>query len=624
MNFRKRQEQKNKTTWPQCLGGILLFLFAGCSPSKQKVDLIVHNATIYTVDSAFSTAQSFAVKDGKFIAVGTNDAIMNTYEATETVDASGQFVYPGFIDSHCHFYEFGRGTQQADLTGTTSFEDVLERLEYFYDRNPVSVDTTGEKWLIGRGWDQNDWKIKEFPDREKLDSLFPHTPVFIERIDGHAALANTAALQLAGITAETKIAGGVIGITAKPDGAKGTGAWRMQNADGRPIHRNGYVTMPNGILIDNAVELVRKVIPKPTKEDIKNALLTAQSRCFAVGLTTVDDAGLEKNIIDNMDALHKNGELKMRIYAMLTDNKENADYYLARGPYKTDRLNVRSFKYYADGALGSRGACLLQPYSDRPNESGFLLNTPEHFADGARAMIESGFQMNTHCIGDSAVHLIAMQYKLRIAIKGLSKNLKPVDPHEDFSKRWRIEHFQVTTKEDLKFLADLPEGYIVPSVQPTHATSDMYWAEERLGKERMKYAYAYNDLLKAAGKIALGTDFPVEKINPLYTFYAAVARKDLKGFPEGGFQMENALSREDALRGMTIWGAYANFEEKEKGSIEVGKFADFILLNTDIMKCQIDLVPHAKLRATYVNGEKVLEIITIAEKKNNPKTSKTL
>ena len=365
------------------------------------------------------------------------------------------------------------------------------------------------------------------------------------------------------------------------------------------------LSIPSGILVDNAVDLIKTKIPKPSKESIKQSLLAAQKDCFAVGLTTVDDAGLEKNIVDNIDELQKSGELKMRIYAMLTDNKENAEHYLKAGKYKTDRLNVRSFKFYADGALGSRGACLLQPYTDKSEGRGFLLSTPEHFDSAAVLLRENNFQMNSHCIGDSAVRLIINIYQQRIFEYLTRKNVIP----SENSSRWRIEHFQVTTEVDIAYLnAGCSSGMdIIPSVQPTHATSDMYWAKDRLGPERVKYAYAYNDLLKAAGMLAIGTDFPVENINPMYSFYAAVARKDLKGFPEGGFQIENALSRENTLRGMTIWGAYANFEEKEKGSIEIGKFADFVIMENDIMKCNIDDVPKTKVVYTFLNGEKVYE-----------------
>jgi predicted amidohydrolase YtcJ len=557
----------------------LIFLYS-CS-GKQKADLILHNAIIYTVDSTFSNAQSFAVKDGKFIAIGSNEEILSKYEAKDIIDAEGKAVYPGIIDSHCHFYGYGEGLQQVNLVGTRSFEEVIDRVVKYSKENPNA------KWIIGRGWDQNDWTVKEYPKRYMLDKLFPSTPVFIERIDGHAALANAEALRKAGIMTSTRINGGVIELDMITEEKGGEYQWTEGNDNSEIKHLKYPVTMPSGILIDNAVELVKKAIPKPTKDNIKASLLAAQKNCFAVGLTTVDDAGLEKNIVEAIDEFQKNGELKMRIYAMLTDNKENENHYLKKGPYKTDRLNVRSFKYYGDGALGSRGACLLQPYSDKPEERGFLLSKPEHFDSAAIKMIDHGFQMNTHCIGDSAV-------KLMMNINGR------FSPENNSIHRWRIEHAQVFDKTDLPYF-----NTFIPSVQPTHATSDMYWAKDRLGDERVKYAYAYNELLKAAGMIALGTDFPVENINPMYTFYAAVARKDLKGFPEGGFQMENALSRENTLRGMTIWGAYANFEEKEKGSIEKGKLADFVILNKDIMKCEIDSVPGVKVICTYINGEKV-------------------
>jgi predicted amidohydrolase YtcJ len=547
-------------------------IFFSCS-HKEQADLIVHNAVVYTVDSAFSNAQSFAVKDGKFLAVGTNDEILNKFDAKEIIDAEGKAVYPGFIDSHCHFYGYGKGLQEVELVDTKSFDEVIQKVIKYESTlySPV-VEYSDAKWIIGRGWDQNDWGgTKEFPDNKKLDSLFPNEPVFLQRVDGHAALVNSEALRRAKITVDTKVSGGVIEI------------------------KNNKLT---GILVDNAVDLVTNVFPAPTKKDIKASLLAAQKNCFAVGLTTVDDAGLEKKIIDEMDALQKSGELKMRVYAMLTDNKENMDYYLKTGPYKTDRLNVCSFKFYADGALGSRGACLIKPYSDKPEQQGFLLSKPEHY-DSAAVMISKKFQMNTHCIGDSSVRLI-----LHLFYNTPLRNA-----------RWRIEHFQVTTANDILSLKDdlssnlTKDGNntLIPSIQPTHATSDMYWAKDRLGAERVKYAYAYNDLLKAAGMLALGTDFPVENISPFYTFYAAVARKDLKGFPEGGFQMENALSRENTLRGMTIWGAYANFEEKEKGSIEAGKFADFIILDNDIMKTDIIKVPTTKVIRTFVNGQCVYQ-----------------
>lgn len=602
---------KNSVKLPfLCLSVLKIFLLVSlmsCS-SKQQVDLIVHNAVIYTVDSTFSNAQSFAVKDGKFLAIGSNDEILNKYEAKETIDAEGKAVYPGLIDSHCHFYGYGEGLQELDLVGTKSFEEVIQKVvEYAKTLPSPDGEGSGERpWIIGRGWDQNDWDVKEYPTRYELEKLFPNTPVFLERVDGHAAIANGVALKKAKIGIDTKISGGIIEVDliTKEEGEKYD--WLKFEFGGETKAIHYPLSISSGILVDNAVDLVKNVIPKPNKESIKNSLLAAQKNCFEVGLTTVDDAGLEKNIVDNIDELQKSGELKMRIYAMLTDNKENLDFYLKAGPYKTDRLNVRSFKYYADGALGSRGACLLKPYTDKPEGQGFLLSKKEHFDSAAYALLTNyRFQMNTHCIGDSAVHFLQNIYKKHTTDLIVRQNLTT---NNFYNLRWRIEHFQVTTTEDIKLLSEIAKrGNLIPSIQPTHATSDMYWAKDRLGPERVKYAYAYNDLLKAAGMLALGTDFPVENINPMYTFYAAVARKDLKGFPEGGFQMENALSRENTLRGMTIWGAYANFEEKEKGSIEVGKFADFVILENDIMKCEIDKVPKTKVIYTFVNGEKVYE-----------------
>jgi hypothetical protein len=542
-----------------CLSGkwlfavISLLLFSCSSPQKEKADLIVHHAVVYTVDSSFSTAESFAVKDGKIIAVGTNDSILAKYEG-EKLDAQGKAVFPGFIDAHCHFYGYGKGLNQVDLVGTKSFDEVLQRVVEF------SKTKKGE-WILGRGWDQNDWDSKEFPDRKKLDSLFPDTPVFLKRVDGHGLLVNSEALHRANITEETKVDGGIVEV------------------------KNGKLT---GILVDNAVDLVASKIPSASKPEAKAALLAAQKNCFAVGLTTVDDAGLDKQIVDLMDEMQKNNELKMRVYAMLSDNKENLDYYLEHGIYKTERLNVRSFKFYGDGALGSRGACLLEDYSDKNGWKGFLLSKPDYYKEMAKKMFEKGFQMNTHCIGDSSDRYLLNVYGHTLGDKN--------------EKRWRIEHAQVISQSDFKKFQDYS---VIPSVQSTHATSDMYWAKDRLGEERVKGAYAYKNLLHSFGMVALGTDFPVEDINPMYTFYAAVARKDLKGFPKEGFQMENALTREETLKGMTTWAAYANFEEKEKGSIEKGKLADFVILDKDIMKINIDEVPNVKVVYTFVNGEKV-------------------
>lgn len=527
---------------------IVTLLLGACGP--QKVDLIVTNATIYTVDNNFSVAEAFAVHNGKFVEVGTTQDILEKYISNDIVDAQGQTVIPGIIDAHCHFYRFGLQQQKVSLEGTKSYEEVLERLVSFQKEK----NTT---YITGRGWDQNDWEVKEFPTKEKLDALFPNTPVAIRRVDGHALLVNQAAIDLAGLTKDTPVSGGEI------------------------IIKNGEMT---GVLIDAAMNFIK--IPEPTYQESVDGLLDAQRIAFSYGLTTVDDAGIEKETVELIDSLHKTGELKMRVYAMISASQKNLDYFIKKGIYKTDRLHVRSFKVYGDGALGSRGAAMRKSYSDRENHFGALIFPPERYEEIAKQIAASDFQMNTHAIGDSANTWVLKVY--REALKDAK------------DRRWRNEHAQIISPEDFDLFSN-----VIPSVQPTHATSDMYWAEDRIGKERMKGAYAFKDLLNAYGKVALGTDFPVEKVNPFLTFYAATVRKDTDNYPEGGFQMENALSREETLKGMTLWAAYSNFEEYEKGSIEPGKFADFVFLNQNIMTVEDTKLPETKAVATYINGQKV-------------------
>ncbi|HEY9184395.1 MAG TPA: amidohydrolase family protein [Salegentibacter sp.] len=532
---------------------LLVFLNSCNSEEKESVDLLVYNAKVYTVNPDFETAEAFVVKNGKFLETGTTNALREKYKANENLDVGGKAVFPGFIDAHAHFFGLGLQQQKVDLTGTKSFEEVVERIVAFQEERNAD-------FITGRGWDQNDWEAKEFPVKDTLDQLFPDTPVAITRIDGHALLANQAALDLAGITSETPFEGGDI------------------------EQKNGKLT---GILVDNPMELIGDAQPAPSREEQITALLEAQEICFSYGLTTVDDAGINKSTVELIDSLQQAGELKIRIYAMLSNTDENLDYYLDKDPIKSDRLNVRSVKFYGDGALGSRGAALKEEYSDRPGHFGALLSSPEDFKKTAERVAKSKFQLNTHAIGDSANYLVLETYD------------KLLQNGED--RRWRIEHSQVIDEEDFKYFSK----NIIPSVQPTHATSDMYWAEDRLGEDRIKGAYAYKKLLDQAGVLPLGTDFPVEKVSPFLTFYAATARQDTNQFPEDGFMKEQALSREETLKGMTIWAAYANFEEEEKGSIEAGKFADFIILDKDIMEIEEKDIPGVEVLETYVNGEKV-------------------
>lgn len=532
---------------------LLMLAFASCK-FRQKVPLVVHHAKIYTVDDKFNVAEAMAISDGKIVAIGTNDDILKEYEGEEELNAAGKTILPGFIDAHCHFTGYATDMWKCNLVGTTSFNDVITAITTYSKSAPM-------EWLYGRGWDQNKWDVKEFPSKEKLDSLFPNRPVFLKRVDGHAALANQKALDMAKITAATTIAGGSIEL------------------------KNGKLT---GILIDNAMGLVEKVIPPISDDLAKKYFNDAQNICFALGLTGVHDCGISDHTVDLIDAEQKAGNLKMKIYAMLSDNAEYYDKWIAKGIYKTDLLTVGGFKLYGDGALGSRGACLLQDYADKPGWKGFLLSDPAHFKAIAAKLANTKFQMCTHAIGDSGNREILKIYAE--ALKG--KN----------DKRWRIEHAQVIDAADFDLFGS---NNIIPSVQPTHATSDMYWADKRLGTERIKTAYAYKRLLLQNGWMPLGTDFPVEDISPFKTFFAAVARQDSKGFPAGGFQMENALSREETLKGMTIWAAKAAFEEKEKGSLEKGKAADFIMLDTDLMTCETNKILKATVNQTYINGKAV-------------------
>ena len=534
----------------------IALLASSCQSKHEAVDLLVTNATVYTVDSAFSKAQAFAVRGGRFVAVGSTPDLQSRYQAARTVDARGQFIYPGFYDAHCHFYRYALGLRAANLVGATSWAETVGRVVRHRQQRPADA------WLAGRGWDQNDWPGQHFPTKDTLDALFPSVPVLLVRVDGHAALVNQKALDLAGVTAATPISGGIIGRDA-----------------------HGHLT---GLLVDNAVQLVAEHLPDPAPAEADALLLQGQRNCLAVGLTSLADAGLDHADIERLAALQQAGKLHLRLYAMLNPTPENKAYYLPRGPYFSDNLTICSFKIYADGALGSRGASLLAPYTDRPHESGFLLQKPEYYRSIAKELAATKFQMNTHAIGDSANQLL-------LDIYGAALRGQP-------DRRWRIEHAQVVSPPDMPKFG---RYHIVPSVQPTHATSDMYWAGERLGARRLPDAYAYKALLQQYGQVALGSDFPVEDINPLYGFHAAVSRQDARNYPAGGFQPENALTREQALRGMTTWAAHAGFEDKRKGQIKPGMLADFVVLNQDLMTAPNEQLHDLPVQQTWIGGRQV-------------------
>ena len=529
---------------------LLLLLIIFSLACEKKVDLVVHNARVYTSDDNYTNISSFVVDEGRFIEVG-GEELVEKYKSINTVNARGLPVFPGFIDSHCHLLSLGLKKFEVDLKGTKSFEEIIDKLKDYSSNKKLSV-------IRGAGWDQNDWDEKELPNKNVLDVLFPNIPVVLTRIDGHAMLVNQQAIDMAGITIETKSEGGEI------------------------VKHDGKLT---GVIIDRPMELIERIIPKYTRDEKIKALKSAEKICFENGITTVDEAGLIKSDILLIDSLHKSKLFDLRVYAMVANDKKSLDYFFKNGPIRKDFLNVSSIKVYADGALGSRGAALKKSYTDKKNHYGSIIISLDSIKKLAIRALNNGFQMNTHAIGDYANSEV-----LKIYNDILSSTSDP---------RWRIEHAQVISDDDFPNFNEK----IIPSVQPLHATSDMYWAEERLGKSRVKGAYAYKDLLDWSGRLALGTDFPVEDVNPIKTFYAAVSRKDLNQYPAGGYQSENALSRREALLGMTIWGAYANFEENLKGSITPGKYADFVILDRDIMEIETHRIPSARVVATILNGE---------------------
>jgi predicted amidohydrolase YtcJ len=535
---------------------LAIWLFNGNMQKKDKVDLIVTNGNIYTVDSSNTRVQAMAIHQGKIQAVGTNSFILESYEGSGVLDLKGKYIYPGFIDAHCHFYGYALGLQYFDLFGCRSFDEVLTRIK--------SAENQGSgKWIVGRGWDQNLWPGKSFPDNSRLNSLYPDIPVMLIRVDGHVVLANEAALLRAGIGQSNKFSDGQVEI------------------------KNGRLT---GILSETAADLMRETVPEPKGKELLDLLKKAEQQCFAVGLTTVSDAGLDYRQVMLIDSLQKSGQMEMQVYAMLTPNEKNISELVVKGPYITDRLVVRSIKIYADGSLGSRTAKLKRPYADATSATGIIVTSPDTISKLCQIAYKYGFQVNTHCIGDSANHLVLKQYAE--VLKGRN------------DLRWRIEHAQVVDPDDLHLFGAYS---VIPSVQATHATSDMKWAEERLGPVRIRGAYAYESLMQQNGWIANGTDFPIENISPILTFYAAVARKDQDGFPKGGYMMDNALTRGEALRSITIWAAKADFLEQTKGSLEVGKDADFIVLDQDLMDMNELQIPKTRVMNTFIRGKQVFQ-----------------
>ena len=533
--------------------------------TRTPADLIVTNARIYTVDEAHPRARALAVKDGKFLFAGSEREVMALRGPNTTmVDAAGHTIIPGMVDAHAHLLGLGEALDQVDLTGTRSYDEVVARVV------AAAKGQAAGKWIVGRGWDQNDWADTRFPTHEALTRALPNNPVYLTRVDGHAGLANAAAMRAAGVTAKT------------PDPRGG----RLErDASGAPT----------GVFVDNAQGIIERVIPPPTREDTRKALEMAIADAHRYGLVGIHDAGESRSTIDLMEEMAKAGALRFRLYVMISDDSAALAHYMSIGPRSglyDNHLWVRAIKLYADGALGSRGAALLEPYSDDPKNNGLLVSAPAHIEDVAERALASGFQVATHAIGDRGNRIVLDAYEA--ALKA----------HPTADHRFRIEHAQILNHDDIPRFAQLG---VIPSMQAVHQTSDMYWAGSRLGPGRLLGAYAWRSLLNTGVVVPNGSDFPVESDNPLFSFHSAVSRQDADNWPTGGWMPEQRMTRTEALESMTIWPAYAAFQEQIMGSITPGKLADFVILDRDIMTVPERDILGTSVLATYIGGKAVYE-----------------
>ncbi len=530
----------------------------------RKIDLVVSARRIITLDPALPQAESMAVDSGRILALGSRAEIGEAFSPRRRLEFGEGIVYPGFMDPHCHFLSYGLILQRAWLFEACSWEETVALLASHRDRLLASVSGGSGAggaplWIQGRGGDPNRWEGRRVPTRELLDRAIPHEPVLAIRVDGHAAMANGKALAAAGIGPGTRVEGGTIVLSG--------------------------VGVPTGLLLDNAVDLVKKAIPQPDEATMRCALAEAQANCLEVGLTAVSNAGTERREALLMKAMQEEGALSLGIYVMLAPTDENIAEFASAGPIATERMSIRSFKMFADGALGSRGARLLEPYADDPGNFGLYTLDPAELDRVCGVAASCGVQMHGHAGGDAAARLVLDAY---------GRRLKPGN-----DLRWRVEHAQLVHDADLARFRALG---VIPSVQTTHATSDMAWTEARLGASRMARSHRYRDLLAQNGWLANGSDFPIEGIDPLRGFRAAAFRTDDRGMPEGGYRPEQAIPRAAALRAMTLWAARANFEEGRRGSLEPGKLADFTVLDVDLLADPEERIREARVLATGIGG----------------------
>lgn len=518
---------------------LILMLMLGCARTEQA-GLLIYGGTVYPTADSARAVEALAVKDGKVLATGTEEELRKVYRFDKEINLNGAFAYPGFMDAHSHFIGLAEYYLECDLFGTTSPADVLDRLVSWAKEHPKG-------WVVGRGWDQNDWPEQQYPAAAMLDSLFPERPVYLVRVDGHAAWVNGAVKKTFGITAGMNVPG-------------------------------GEVLTDGGILLDGALDLVE--VPDPAPDDLLEALKKAESFCYSLGLTGIADCGLSPAELRFLRTSYAEGALSIPLYAMASDDDSCLVYLKKHAPLAEGNFTLRAMKAYADGALGSRGALLLEPYTDRHEHYGLPVRSKEWIENRASEIAELNLQLCVHAIGDSA-------------------NREVLHIMEAYpNRRWRIEHAQVVHPDDRSLFGS---AGIIPSVQPTHATSDAPWAADRLG-ERIGRGYSYQSLLQAAGLLALGTDFPIEHPDPGMTFYAAVERKNGNGLPPGGFLPSEALTRSQALRGMTEWVAWSQFEEKRKGTLLPGREANLTVLTHDLFSAPAQELVNNPVKMTILQG----------------------
>ena len=552
-----------------------------CSKTKEQVDLLVYNAVIYTVNEQYTKAEAFAVKKGRFVAVGSTEYICDNYTSEQELDWKGKWVYPGFHDAHCHLILKGIDNSYAKLDDAKNFNEILDRVNRHKNKHHLEYE-----WVVGVGWDQHKWDKSIEPTNKELNRQHPDVPIVLRRTDCHAVIANEKAIE------------------------------RLIELKGESAINQKEANFETGVFVENTANLFMTTIIEQISDKKKRKLiLQAAEECYQNGLTSITDAGIPAGLplsyIKMIDDLQKSGDLKLRVNALI-DPKENIEIYKETN-LTTDRLTVRCIKLIMDGALGSNGAFMLAPFENEPYKTG-ICNYPNEeikvFLDFCQRAYDAGLQVATHCIGDRANQEVLKLYEQVFK----KNNVKGVN-----DLRWRIEHAQIIDKGDFE---KFRKNSVVPSVQPTHATSDTFvknaeeksMAENKLGKERLHRAYAYKNLKEQLGWLPFGTDFPVEEINPIHTFFAAIFRKKLIRTKDGfkiaegdAFQIDDAVSREDALSAMTIWAAKASFDEGKKGSIDCGKWADFVVLDRDIINEEVKEqdIPNTKVLCTYIAGEEV-------------------